>query len=458
MKKIFTFSVAIITAFSITGCGNNVTKNTEQTKKIFTDEIVSPIADNEFNSKYTLEEMVVLSRHNIRSPLSDKDSVLGKITPYEWFNWSSNASELSLRGGALETIMGQYFRKWLENENLIPENYQPQEGEVRFYANSKQRTIATAQYFSSGMLPVANVEVEHHAEYDKMDPVFNPQLTFVSDSYNKDAIEQIATMGGDKGLNGIGESLSGAYALAADVIDMKNSDAYKSGEVSDFKTDDLEIVLEEGKEPALKGSLKTACSVSDALVLQFYEEDDLSKAAFGKTLTAEDWKTISSIKDTYGDVLFTAPLIAQNVAHPLLEEIKSELTTDNRKFSFLCGHDSNLGSVLAALGNEEYSLPNAVESKTPIGSKLVFEKWINGSGEEFVSVKLVYQTVDQLRNISLLTLDNPPMSFDILFNGIEKNADGLYSLDDFMNLLNGAIDSYDEIISEYTASELKEAA
>ena len=125
---------------------------------------------------YTLEQVVILSRHNIRSPLSGKGSVLDEITPHDWFPWSSKPGELSLRGGILETEMGQYFRKWLEAEGLIPENYRPGENEVRFYANSIQRTIATAQYFSSGFLPVANVPIEHHMEYGTMDPVFNPEI------------------------------------------------------------------------------------------------------------------------------------------------------------------------------------------------------------------------------------------------------------------------------------------
>ncbi|MBQ9068687.1 MAG: hypothetical protein IJ131_06435, partial [Eggerthellaceae bacterium] len=100
-----------------------------------------------------------------------------------------------MRGGALETMTGEYVRKWLESEQLIPENYQPEEGKVRFYANSKQRTIATAQYFSSGMLPVANVDIETHVEYDTMDPVFTPATTFISDAYVDAALQQIGTLG-----------------------------------------------------------------------------------------------------------------------------------------------------------------------------------------------------------------------------------------------------------------------
>ena len=81
------------------------------------------------------------------------------------------------------------------------------------------------------------------------------------------------------------------------------------------------------------------------------------KAAFGHKLTTEDWTKIAKVKDVYGDVLFTAPIVAVNVAHPLLQYMYDELNDKDRKFTFLCGHDSNIASVDAALGVEEYSLP-----------------------------------------------------------------------------------------------------
>ena len=67
-------------------------------------------------SGYRLDRVVILSRHNIRSPLSGSGSMLGEITPHEWFQWTSSPSELSLRGAVAETMMGQYFRLWLEQE------------------------------------------------------------------------------------------------------------------------------------------------------------------------------------------------------------------------------------------------------------------------------------------------------------------------------------------------------
>src|SRR5699024_3046340 len=151
----------------------------------------------------------------------------------------------------------------------------------------------------------------------------------------------------------------------------KDSEKGKEEGYTEFSTDDLKILLKEKEEPAMEGSLKLANTASDALILQYYEEADAKKAAFGNNLTDKEWEDIAHIKDVYGDVLFTAPSVATNVANPLLKEIKNELANDSRKFTFLCGHDSNIASVLAALDFESYKLPESIEKATPIGSKVV---------------------------------------------------------------------------------------
>ena len=329
--------------------------------------------------------------------------MLDNITSHEWFTWSSKPGELSLRGGVLETELGQYFRKWLESENLIPENYRPEGNEVRFYANSKQRTIATAQYFSSGFLPVANSLIEHHVEYDTVDPVFSTNLNFFTDTYRDYAETELRALFSDK-IN----DLSDNFELLMDVIDMVDSDGFKTGSVTALRTDDTEIILDPGAVPDLKGAMKTAFSVADALVLQYYEEPDELKAAFGHRLNFEDWKKISGIKDLGVDVTLTSPLISVNAAHPLLQEIRNEMEADGRLFTFLCGHDSNITSVLAALNVEDYELPNSIERKAPIGCKLVLSRWSDADGKDYWGVDLVYLMPDQLRGMPLLGQDNNP--------------------------------------------------
>lgn len=398
-----------------------------------------------FKNQYKLKEVVILSRHNIRSSLSVNGSVLQKMTPHQWIKWTAAPSELTLRGGALETIMGQFFRKWTVNEGLFTENVVPTVDEVNFYANSMQRTIATAQYFSSGFMPVANLHINHRFTPSKMDPVFFPALTKSSEAFKAQALKEIAAMGGKKGIVGINEGLKDSYQLIEKVLDLKHSPACQSGEVCAFDDYNTQLKLEKGDEPNMKGSLKFANSASDALILQYYEDADPVQAAFGQKLSNADWEKIAKVKDVYGDVLFTAPIVAVNVAHPLLVYMKDELNAKNRKFTFLCGHDSNIASVNAALEVEEYSLPQSIEKKTPIGSKLVFEKWVDKEGKEFVAVNIVYQTTEQLRNVSLLNLENPPVVFSLKLKGLQANADGLYTIESVNDRFDKAIRAYEAI-------------
>ena len=203
----------------------------------------------------------------------------------------------------------------------------------------------------------------------------------------------------------------------------------------------------------MKGPIKTATSVADALTLQYYEEADAQKAAFGHTLTEADWQQIHRTVDTYTDMLFAAPLVSVNVAHPLLQEIRSELAAEGRKFSFLCGHDSNVASVLAAMGAEEYLLPDTVEQHTPIGVKLVFERWTRADGAAYYKVNLVYQSTDQLRNMTPLSLENPPVVYAMHFAGAEETADGMIPEAELLAVLDGAIAQYDALLTRYESEE-----
>ena len=402
-----------------------------------------------FKEKYILKEAVVLSRHNIRAPLSTKGSLLEKVTTHPWFEWTAGASELTTRGGALEIQFGLYFRKWLVDAGLFKENANPTTNEVNVYANSMQRCIATANYFKTALFPVGDVKVNHRFVPSKMDPVFFPRLTKTSKSFKAQALKEIAAMGGKKGIVGINEDLKECYEITAKVLDLKNSPACKQDNLCAFDNYNTQIILEKGDEPRMKGSLKDANTCSDALILQYYEEPDAKKAAFGHNITLTDWTKIAKIKDVYGDVLFAAPTVAVNVAHPLLVYMYDELSDKDRKLSFLCGHDSNIASVTAALEVEPYDLPNSIEKKTPIGCKLVFEKFEGKDGQMYCDINLTYQSTDQLRNIAMLGLNNPPQIFPISLKGLQKNADGLYMLNDVKARFMKAIRAYDKIEDEF---------
>ena len=260
-----------------------------------------------FQDRYAREEMVILSRHNIRSPLSAPGSVVSRITPHEWFAWSSVPGELSLRGGALEVEMGQFFREWLIGEGFIGKNAVPEAGSVRFYANSIQRTRATARAFAAGMFPIADIPVEQHTPLGTMDPVFNPVITKITDSFLAKAHAEIEAMGG------LDAPVKANYALLEKVLDMRKAPAAAHDTLS-FSQFPSTIRFEVNKEPIMGGGLKMATSASDALTLQYYEEPDAVKAGFGHNLSFGDWTALSGVKDWYQEMLFGVPSIAVNTS------------------------------------------------------------------------------------------------------------------------------------------------
>ena len=379
-----------------------------------------------FGDGYTLEKVVILSRHNLRSPHIKETA---DLTPHKWFAWTSGSRELSLRGGLSETELGQYFRKYLVDENFMPENYQPAEDEFLFYANSRQRTIATAQYFSSGLLPVANARVKYSGTIEKdRDPIFNTRFISMNDSLRAVAEKELLTFSGVNDPKQLGEKFSATLALMEKALDFKDSAYAKKNNVKNFSAADAKFLIADKKQPNVTGSIGAAFDAADALVLQYYE----TGTAFGKKFSDKQWKQIGDLVEFGGELVGT-PNISVNIARPLIVCMQSELDNAARKFTFLCGHDTNIISVTSALGVEDYSLPETIESRAPIGCKFVVEKWRGRDGQAYAALSMVYPSTKQIRNIEPLTPDNPPKIFPLRLKGLTPNADGLYLFSDVMN-------------------------
>ena len=395
---------------------------------------------DDFHAKYQLKEVVVMSRHNIRSPLTSGGAAYMRVTPHEWFKWSSPSSQLSLRGGVLETEMGQFFRKWVVSEGLLPDNYRPEGDEVLFYANSRQRTFATAKYFSAGFLPFANVEITHKLAEDKMDPMFTPRFTKMNDAYRQQVLGEIQALHG--GPQAWMAAQKPTLDLMEEVLDMAHSPAALGGDTLHFSFDNMTFKIEKDDEPRMTGGYTLANSVADALVLQCYESESMT--AFGHELTVEQWRAICGVKEVYDGLLFTTHAASVNLAHPLVSRIREELNRSDRKFMFLCGHDSNLASIGAALRFNYPETENALELHTPIGSKLVFEKWSDGS-EDYVAINMVFASVQQLQGRTLLSTDVPPMVLPVTVEGLTANSDGLYRFADLDARFAETMAEYDAI-------------
>ncbi len=107
--------------------------------------IAPALADTETKADMVLDQVLVLSRHNLRTPIvntgiltevTDKNGLLGM-----------HKVDISQRKVAHLKSMGHYFREWIDQNKLLADELCPTSNEdIYLYTNSLQRTIATAQF------------------------------------------------------------------------------------------------------------------------------------------------------------------------------------------------------------------------------------------------------------------------------------------------------------------------
>jgi glucose-1-phosphatase len=81
------------------------------------------------------------------------------------------------------------MREWLAEQKLVTSGECPAPGTVYAYANSLQRTVATAQFFITGAFPGCDIPVHHQDKMGVMDPTFNPVITDGSAEFSEKAIK-----------------------------------------------------------------------------------------------------------------------------------------------------------------------------------------------------------------------------------------------------------------------------
>lgn len=385
---------------------------------------------------YTLEQVVVFSRHGLRAPLASPTSTLGKITPNQWPQWDTPASYLTTRGGVLESYFGHYFSEWLVDNKLLTENTCPSENEVYIYTNSLQRTIATGQYFTVGAFPGCIVPIIHKEKLGTMDPVFFPVISDDNPEFKQAAITSINQTAHAKGIEGLNQKLNNTYQDLSNIINYTQSTNCLVDKQCDFTDLPTKIIIEKGKEPGITGPLRTGTSIADAFILQYYEGAPLQDIAWGKIKNNKQFEQLVAIKEHYNTILFGSPVIAKQVAANLINYINQTFSEKNHtKFTFLVGHDSNVASLFSALKIKSYTLPDQFET-TPIGGKIVFQKWRdNHSGEALMKIEYFYQSTDQIRNLTQLNRNNPPHKVTLEMENCPTNTMGFCSFSTFKQII-----------------------
>ncbi len=400
-------------------------------------------ADNNFQ----LEQVLIFSRHSIRAPLTNYNNALGNATTRTWPVWSTEGGLLTPKGGQVEEHVGHYYRLWLTQNKVLPAKGCPKAGEVFTYANSLPRTIDTAKHFLTGAFPGCELPVVNRVEVGKMDPVFNPIVNAeVTDKFKQDASEATNKSAGEGGLNGLNSRLKANYTLIEKILDYKNGKTCQQDKVCDLASQPASLVLNQGKEPGLTGSLGLGTGVSDAFMLQYYEGLPEKDVAWGQIKTPEQWRQVEEFKNAAQKALFSSPQVADSTSATTLQFISGVLdpsqakTADQQaaqkaRVTLMVGHDSNIAAFVSALKIKDFTLPGQYE-RTPIAGAVVFERWHDKKTDKnLIKIEYIYPTAKQIRNNSTYSLKQPLQHVVLESEGCPIDNKGFCSAGTFNQLL-----------------------
>src|SRR5262249_44487228 len=146
-------------------------------------------------------------------------------------------------------------------------------------------------------------------------------------------------------------------------------------------------------------------------------------------LTAARLGHVLTLHAAYADLMRRTPYLARVRGSNLLAHIVRSLRQaasgsavpgalgpPGNTVLLLSGHDTNLSNLSGMLGLT-WTLPGYPADDTPPGGALIVSLWQQGTGEMYVTLRYVSQTLDQMHAAARLTLASPPPAADLAVPG-----------------------------------------
>jgi 4-phytase/acid phosphatase len=346
------------------------------------------------NDDLQLERVILLYRHGVRTPLPGEiqaDEANGK----PWPTWSQPPSELTPHGALGARFMGEYDRRRLATEGLFPTKGCPDASSIWFWANTDQRTIASAQALAEGFAPGCPIAIGHRAPGSD-DPMFHPMEAGVVAWDAKEAVASIQSQTGGP------DTLTAPHATElATMASVLGCHSNPTGPICDSKTWHGTLTTSpDDRGMKLTGPIATTSGTAEAILMAYAEGRATSDVGWGRT---DDTKLeqLSRLHSLLFDIYARPRYMAERVAAVMSQWTLSTLKgTHAPRLSVLVGSDNNIVALASVLGIH-FKMPGYGQDDPPIGGALGIELWRRAStGKRYVRVFYQAQTLSQLRAVN----------------------------------------------------------
>ena len=420
------------------------------------------------SAQYTLERVVLVSRHGVRSP-TNTSPPLSEVASKPWPTWLvASPGDLTPLGEGLATLMGEYYRQHFAAAlGLQLVDGCPGQNEVYVWADVAQRTRHTGNGLLAGAFPGCRLYAQHLPLTNQIDPLFHPVSAGVCKIDEKVAREEILlkacktlSWSDDKCLKDAWDRqpYSGALTRLQGVLDCCSPNLCQPPGGACTLEKVQSSIVEKGNSVGLSGPIPIGSTAAEVFLLEYAQ--DMSLVAWHPGLSQTAIVSMMWLHSLEFGLVERTNYLARRQGSALLWQVFETLrqTAEGRpqdqvppesKLVIYVGHDTNLATIGGILG-VDWKLTPYLLNETPPAGAMAFELLRhNQSTKLFVRMSYYSQSPDQMRSATRLIPPNKPPDRAQIVPRCEPNRpcfcklneDGVCPWEQFHEWVRSSVDS-----------------
>jgi 4-phytase / acid phosphatase len=394
-----------------------------------------------------LRLVIILTRHGVRAPFFSNED-MAKFSPQPWPKWEVPRLVQTPRGNLLIAYMGDYYHARFMSEGVLTGNPDVDRPLVFIRTDNDQRTIETGRILGKGLVPGGEPEVHSLAKGVK-DPLFRPYQAHVGHADTALAMAAVqGRLGGDP------HAIERAYA--PQLAELRGV-LYGPGAASGATPLDepTNVAPGSGEYPTvITGVVFNSWLLTDSFLLEYADGKPSADVGWGR-VTGQTLTDLLALHEFYFDLACRTRYVAQvegsNLASHIVDTMEQcalgqpvpgALGPTGERVVVIGGHDGNIANI-GGLFDLNWWIPGAQANPLLPGGALIFEVWARQGQPNgfYVRTSYVSQTLEQMRDATPLTPDNPPSVSPIFVPGCSTAAPAFDApLDSFVRQARRAID------------------